>query len=55
MNVIMTEAGGFIELQGTAEQGAFSAEHLEEMLCLAKVGVCALIAKQKEVLEDAAV
>lgn len=52
MNVVMTESGGFIELQGTAEQGAFSAEHLEEMLCLAKVGVQALIAKQKEVLHD---
>jgi ribonuclease PH len=51
MNVVMTESGHFIELQGTAEQGVFSAEHLEEMLCLAKIGVQALVAKQKEVLE----
>ena len=29
MNIVMTESGHFIELQGTAEQGMFSGEHLE--------------------------
>lgn len=53
MNIVMTESGHFIELQGTAEQGTFSGEHLEEMLCLAKIGVQALIVKQKEALGDA--
>ncbi len=50
MNVVMTENGGFIELQGTAENGIFTGDHLEEMLGLAKVGIQALVGKQKEVL-----
>ncbi|MCD6046524.1 MAG: ribonuclease [Gammaproteobacteria bacterium] len=50
MNVVMTEHGGFIELQGTAENGTFSSDHLEEMLSLGRVGVQALVGKQKEVL-----
>jgi len=50
MNIVMTEKGHFIELQGTAENGTFSNEHLDEMLGLAKIGVQALVNKQKEVL-----
>jgi ribonuclease PH len=48
MNVVMNEQGGFIEVQGTAEQGAFSAEQLQTMLALAKTGAEQLIAKQRE-------
>lgn len=51
MNVVMTESGKFIEIQGTAEQDPFSAETLGKMLKLAKKGITELIQAQKEVLE----
>jgi len=35
---VMTEAGGFIEVQGTAEGEAFSGEQLNELLALGKQG-----------------
>lgn len=47
MNVVMTETGGMIEIQGTAEDGAFSHEELLEMLTLAKGGIDTLITAQK--------
>lgn len=50
MNVVMTETGGLIEIQGTAEEGAFSHEELLAMLSLAKGGINRLIAEQKKVL-----
>ncbi|MFA6549687.1 MAG: ribonuclease PH, partial [Candidatus Margulisiibacteriota bacterium] len=50
MNVVMTEGGKFIEVQGTAEHAPFAKEQLDEMLLLAKAGIQALIKKQKEVL-----
>lgn len=50
MNVVMTETGGMIEIQGTAEDGAFSHEELLEMLSLAKDGIDTLIAEQKKAL-----
>lgn len=50
MNVVMTEHGGFIEVQGTAEGEAYSEAELSAMLALAKQGINELIAKQKEVL-----
>lgn len=50
MNVIMTEQGGFIELQGTAEREAFSTEHLQQLLTLAEAGIKQLFLKQKEAL-----
>ncbi len=50
MNVVMTESGKFIEIQGTAEQDPFSAETLGKMLKLAKKGIDELIKAQKEVL-----
>jgi ribonuclease PH len=50
MNVVMTESGKFIEIQGTAEQDPFSAETLGKMLKMAKKGIDELIRAQKEVL-----
>jgi len=50
MNVVMTEDGKFVEVQGTAEHEPFSKAQLDEMLLLAKGGIQALIKKQKEVL-----
>lgn len=52
MNVIMTDSGGFVELQGTAEDGAFSAAELQEMLGLAQTGVAQLVEIQKSALAD---
>lgn len=50
MNVVMTESGKFIEVQGTAEQEPFSAETLGKMLRLAKKGIDELIVAQRAVL-----
>jgi ribonuclease PH len=48
MNVIMTESGQFIEVQGTAENNAFSHEQLTSMLALAEGGIKELISLQKQ-------
>jgi ribonuclease PH len=50
MNVVMTEQGGFIEIQGTAEQGEFQQTELDNLLILAKSGILELIQKQKAIL-----
>lgn len=47
MNVVMTEAGGFIELQGTGEDGEFTHEQLNAMVGLAEAGIQQLLAAQK--------
>lgn len=39
LNVIMTGEGGFVEIQGTAEQQAFSHDELNQMLALAQKGI----------------
>lgn len=51
MNVVMTEHGGFIEIQGTAEKDVFKQEELTGMLDLAKEGIQQLIAKQRIALK----
>lgn len=50
MNVVMTERGQFIEVQGTAEKNAFEQQDLNAMLALAMPGIQQLIQKQKESL-----
>ena len=50
MNVIMGASGGFIEVQGTAEQAPFAREELNSMLDLASNGIQQLIALQKAAL-----
>lgn len=50
MNVVMTEQGGFIEIQGTAEKDIFQQSELDQLLVLAKGGIQTLVEKQKEVL-----
>ena len=47
MNVVMTEHGDFVEVQGTAEGEPFKDHELTSMLELAKQGIEQLIAKQK--------
>jgi ribonuclease PH len=50
MNVVMSDAGHFIEVQGTAEGAPFSEDEMSAMLALAKKGINELIEKQKEVI-----
>lgn len=50
MNVVMNEAGAFIEIQGTAEGHAFRHEELLELLELARGGIESLTAAQRESL-----
>ena len=50
MNIVMNEAGAFIEVQGTAEGHAFLPEELNAMLELGKKGIAHLIEKQNEAL-----
>lgn len=51
MNVVMNEAGAYIEIQGTAEGHAFRKEELEAMLILADKGIKELLEHQRSVLE----
>jgi len=50
MNIVMNGAGGFIEVQGTAEGHAFNEEELNSMLALARKGVDEIIVVQNAVL-----
>ena len=50
MNVVMNDAGAFVELQGTAEGHAFRLEELQAMLNLARGGIEHLLRKQREAL-----
>lgn len=52
MNVVMNDAGGFIEIQGTAEGHAFRDDELSNMLGLAKSGIATLIEKQTNALKS---
>jgi ribonuclease PH len=51
MNVVMTGAGAFVEVQGTAEQTPFPKERLDEMLALATAGIARLVGLQRRALE----
>lgn len=50
MNIVMTDSGGFIELQGTGEDGHFTNAQLQEMIALAAHGIKQLIALQQQSL-----
>ena len=50
MNLVMTEAGEFIELQGTGEESTFDESELAEMLALGKSGIRQLFEAQKGAL-----
>jgi len=51
MNVVMNDAGAFIELQGTAEGHAFRRDELDAMLALATAGIERILAAQQAALE----
>jgi len=53
MNIVMTESGKFVEIQGTGEGAAFSKSEASALMALAERGIVTLIAKQREALADA--
>jgi ribonuclease PH len=54
MNIVMNDAGRFIEVQGTAEGHAFSDEEFAAMLGLARSGIVEIITAQREAIAAAA-
>lgn len=52
MNIVMTDTGKFIEVQGTAEGAPFDRNRLNRLLDLAHLGVRELLAAQREALAD---
>ena len=53
MNVVMTESGRFLEVQGTAEGMSFSRDELDAMLDLASTGIEELFLLQRLLIADA--
>jgi len=51
MNVVMSDTGDFIEVQGTAEGHPFNQDELNAMLALAKKGITELLASQQAALQ----
>jgi ribonuclease PH len=51
MNVVMTGADGFVEVQGTAEGASFSRAEMDALLALAAKGIGELVAAQRAALE----
>jgi ribonuclease PH len=50
MNVVMNEAGGLVEIQGTAEGHAFQRDELDKLIDLATKGIDELLEAQRAVL-----
>ena len=50
MNVVMTQHGGFVEVQGTAEADEFSRDEMNSMMDLAEKGIKELVQLQQEAL-----
>jgi ribonuclease PH len=50
MNVVMTGAGHFVEVQGTAEGAAFTRREMDALLALAEQGVAELVVRQRQSL-----
>ena len=53
MNVVMTGAGHFVEIQGTAEKVPFTREQMSRLLDLSANGICELISLQRKALAAA--
>lgn len=51
MNIIMTDAGEFVEIQGTGEESPFSRAELNELLALGEKGIKQVIQVQKDTLK----
>ena len=51
-NVVMTDRGDFVEVQGTAEEGAFPRQTLDDVLTLAESGIRSLFEMQQEAVRQ---
>ncbi|MBL7073485.1 MAG: ribonuclease PH [Candidatus Omnitrophica bacterium] len=51
MNIVMTDSGKFVEVQGTAEKAPFDHDQMNELFVLGKKGIENIIDKQKEALK----
>lgn len=52
MNLVMTESGHFVEIQGTGEEATFDDDELNALILHGKAGIAELVAFQKEALFD---
>jgi ribonuclease PH len=52
MNIVMTGAGRFVEVQGTAEGAAFSRGELDQLLALAEKGISEIVSLQQQMTDD---
>ena len=52
MNVVMTGAGHFVEVQGTAEGAAFTRQQMDTLLALAEKGIAELVRLQQTALQQ---
>jgi ribonuclease PH len=52
-NVVMTDSGHFVEVQGSGEESTFTPAELEAMLAAGKKGIEDLLARQEEVIRQA--
>jgi len=52
MNVVMTGAGAYVEVQGTAEGAAFTRRQMDDLLILAEGGIAELVAAQRAALRS---
>ena len=51
MNIVMTEQGQFVEIQGTAEGEPFTKDEMNNIIQIAEQGIAELIQIQKNVLK----
>ncbi len=52
MNIVMTGSGKFVEVQGTAEEEAFTADQMQDMISLARKGIEELVKIQRNALGE---
>lgn len=53
MNIVMTEGGQYVEVQGSGEEAVFTAEEMAQMLTLASQGIAAITKAQKAAIAKA--
>jgi ribonuclease PH len=53
MNLVMTSAGTFVEMQGAGEEATFTQEDLTALIELGKTGINCLVTLQRELLTSA--
>jgi len=52
MNVVMTESGNYVEVQGTGERSTFNKDQLQGMLHMAQIAIQSIINYQREVINN---